>query len=67
VRMAKDSVRAEELDDILTREASAIAEAIVSAPTWQPEWPYQAAENFYKVYYNRKSPSQTKFPSFAAQ
>ncbi|MDH3892313.1 MAG: toll/interleukin-1 receptor domain-containing protein [candidate division Zixibacteria bacterium] len=65
VRMAKDSPRAEELDEILNQQAPAIAKAIEAAPQWQPQWPKTAAAEFYRVYYNEQKPTQTAVPGLA--
>jgi hypothetical protein len=62
--MAKDSPRAEELDAILSREAVAIAKAIVLAPPWQPKWPVQAASKFYDLLNQDVEPLQDTLPGF---
>lgn len=62
VRMTIDSPRAAELDDILTREAPAFANAINHAPPWQSSWPEEAAEEFYNLLFQEEEPQQESVP-----
>jgi len=64
LRMAHDSPRAEELDDIITREAPAMVDAINAAPEWRRGWPYEAAEAFRRKLHT-VAPSQVRPPGFA--
>lgn len=64
VRMARESKRAEELDFILTQEAPAIANAILSAPPWRAKWPMKAAIDFYKTLFREEEPTQKRPPRF---
>src|SRR5262249_26493171 len=58
VRMSHDSPRAEQLADILTREAVTIAKAISSAPPWRRGWPKKAAAEFFQAYYRGEPPTE---------
>ena len=66
VRMAKDSVRAEELDSILTSEAPAIAKAIQQAPPWRKEWVQIATQNLYKQLF-KGDVAQKTLPRFSSR
>jgi hypothetical protein len=66
VRMAKDSKRAEELDEILANQAPAIALAINNAPGWRASWPKTAAKNMYKRLFQKEA-AQSTLPRFAAR
>jgi hypothetical protein len=61
VRMARESPRAEELDDILARNASSFAAAIHHAPPWQDKWPEEAAQEFYDLLF-QEEPQQDSVP-----
>lgn len=65
VRMARDSVRAEELDAELTKRAPAIAACIENAPAWRAAWPALAAEKFFDKFYETHPATQTSLPRFA--
>lgn len=67
VRMARDSRRAEELDDILSNQAPAIARAINSAPPWRSAWPVTAATKMYKQLFQKAKVSQKTLPRFGAR
>jgi hypothetical protein len=62
VRMADDSPRAAELDDILAHNAPAFANAINQAPPWQSTWSDQAAKEFYDLLFQRDEPEQESVP-----
>jgi hypothetical protein len=66
VRMAKDSVLAEELDSILTTQAPAIAKAIVEAPPWRKEWVQLSGTQLYKKLFKGKT-SQDTLPRFSSR
>ena len=66
VRMAKDSRRAEELDEILATEAPAIAKAIRNAPAWRSAWTRRSAKRLYKVLF-KGVPSQKTLPRFSVR
>jgi hypothetical protein len=66
VRMAKDSLRAEELDAILTTQAPAIAKAIDKAPVWRKEWIQLTANDLYKQLFKGKI-SQKSLPRFSSR
>jgi MinD-like ATPase involved in chromosome partitioning or flagellar assembly len=63
VRMAVDSPRAEELDDILAHEAEAICAAINAAPPWRAQWPKTAAGEFRRQL-STAPPSQRDMPRY---
>jgi hypothetical protein len=65
VRMAHNSSRAEDLDEILTTQAPAIARAINAAPQWRSKWPVDAAKAFRDTL-NTAAPSQNRPPRFMA-
>jgi TIR domain len=65
VRMARNSPRAEQLDDALTAQAPAIAHCIESAPPWQSDWAIEAAEALFQQFYHQASP-QADVPRFTA-
>jgi hypothetical protein len=65
VRMSKDSPRAEQLDEIIKKEAPAIAAAIRGAPEWRQKWPKKAAASLYEVFYRGAAPPQATVPVFA--
>jgi hypothetical protein len=50
-RMARNSVRAEQLDAALTAQAPAIAACIEHAPAWRKSWPTKAAARFFKKFH----------------
>lgn len=52
-----------EMESILLHEASAIANAIRSAPAWCSAWPLQAANEFYDIL-RYKTQSQQSLPRF---
>jgi hypothetical protein len=62
VRMRHDSPRAEELDEILTKNASAIARAIKKAPEFKKKWPNQIAQAFFDQFHQKNPPSQSTVP-----
>jgi len=64
VRMRRDSPRAEELDAILAKNASAIARAIEDAPEFKKEWPIEFAQNFFDQFHQKNPPSQSVVPQF---
>ena len=66
LRMAKDSVRAEELDAILTTEAPAIAKAIQNAPAWRTAWTRCSAKKMCDLLYKRQAPQKT-LPRFSSR
>ena len=66
VRMAKDSVRAEELDSILTTQAPAIAKAIEEAPAWREDWIQLTADDLYQQLFKGEI-SQTTLPRFSSR
>ena len=59
VRMAVDSPRAAELDDILTRNAPAFANAISHAPPWQNNWQDEAAKKFYDLLFQEEAQQES--------
>ena len=65
VRMSKDSPRAEELDNILSKEAESIAKSIDNAPVWQADWPDKYVSEFYDEYRDKQAPVQKSIPGFA--
>ena len=67
VRMADNSRRAEELDNILENQAPALAKAIESAPRWRKAWPKKASQEFYREWSQGKAPSQRRLPRFTPQ
>ena len=67
VRMARNSPRAEELDAALTAQAPAIATCIDNAPSWRAAWPKQAAEKFFKLFYQKVEARQSTVPRFTTR
>lgn len=67
VRMAKDSRRAEELDEILSNEAPAIAKAISNAPAWRSAWPLSSAKKLYRLLFQEGEVAQKTLPRFTAR
>lgn len=67
VRMAKDSRRAEELDEILSNEAPAIAEAIRNAPAWRSTWSLNSAKKLYRLLFKKDEAAQKTLPRFTAR
>ncbi len=67
LRMAKDSPRAEELDDILSNKAPAIAKAISCAPAWRSSWPLNSAKKLYRLLFREEEAAQKTLPRFTAR
>jgi len=63
-RMARNSLRAEELDSKLAEQAPAIASSIERAPAWRKHWPLRAAKAFYTDYHRHRKSIQTRVPRF---
>ncbi|MGH9828512.1 MAG: toll/interleukin-1 receptor domain-containing protein, partial [Blastocatellia bacterium] len=64
VRMARNSPRAEELDEALAREAPAIAACIRNAPNWRKTWPREAALAFFGQFHQQAEALQKTVPRF---
>jgi hypothetical protein len=62
-RMRRDGQLGEELDEILTREAEALANAINAAPRWTNSWSLEAADAFYHTLI-KGHPSQKTRPRY---
>jgi TIR domain len=62
VRMAQNSLRAEELDATLVQQAPAIVHAINAAPEWRDAWSLKAAKKF-RTLLQTAPPSQSQLPS----
>jgi hypothetical protein len=67
VRMARNSARAEELDDALTAQAPSIAACILNAPAWRKTWPARAAATFFKRFHQNTEPIQKTVPRFTSR
>ena len=67
VRMSQDSPRVEELDQIMGREASAIAKAIKYAPKWKSAWQKSGSSSFSSTYLLGKAITQDRLPGFSAE
>lgn len=64
VRMQRDSYRAEQLADELSRLAPAIASAIVGAPRWRRVWPIDVGSNILREIRSNPAQRQTRVPGF---
>ena len=63
VRMARNSERAERLEQhIKTQLAPSIAAAIAAAPRWRPRWPRKTATQLLNAIKRRRPPRQTQVP-----
>ncbi|MGX1929715.1 TIR domain-containing protein [Flagellimonas sp. 2504JD4-2] len=51
VRMAKDSPKAEKLEDRLKPLAISISKAIANVPEWKPDWNIEAVNDFVQQYH----------------
>jgi hypothetical protein len=67
VRMARNSLRAEELEAALAVQAPAIAACIDNAPAWRESWPSTAAETFFERFHQQLQAVQTTVPRFTGQ
>lgn len=65
VRMTKDSLKAEILDDLLRPLGKAIADAINNAPVWKQDWQIEAENSFMQqLYIKDDETSQAQLPKF---
>jgi hypothetical protein len=63
-RMRKDSPKAEELSDRIEIHATGIAQAIETAPDWNPSWPENAANEFFREFFQSEAPLQSDRPKY---
>src|SRR5262245_62057911 len=65
VRLAEGSKLAEELEVAIKGKSSFIAKAISGAPHWKLKWATDAAQQFYKRYFQRVRVEQRRTPRFS--
>lgn len=63
-RMREDSLKAEELSEVIALHAEGIAAAIQHAPRWKKAWSQSAANSLFRTLFSKVSPTQTKIPRF---
>jgi hypothetical protein len=63
-RMARTSLRAEQLDAALAQQAPAIAACVKSAPAWRKNWTAKAGAAFYKRFHQHAEAVQKSVPRF---
>lgn len=66
-RMARNSVRAEQLDAVLAQQAPAIAASINAAPQWKKKWGVNAAAAFYAQFHRHAQSLQSSVPRFTGK
>jgi hypothetical protein len=66
-RMRDDSLKAEELSDLIEIHAEGIASAIRAAPAWNPAWPQAASEELFRTLYRAEPPVQDELPKYESR